>query len=82
MRGTVEDRAAMLGEHIVKTGSTVRAAAAVFNVSKSTVHKDVSERLRYSDPALYKLVRAVLDKNKEERHIRGGLATQRKYKGA
>ncbi len=80
MRGTVEDRAAMLGEYIVKTGSTVRAAAAVFNVSKSTVHKDVSERLRYSDPALYKLVRAVLDKNKEERHIRGGLATRRKYK--
>lgn len=80
MRGTVEERAAALGEYIVKTGSTVRAAATVFNVSKSTVHKDVSERLKYSDPALYKLVRAVLDKNKEERHIRGGLATKRKYK--
>ena len=46
----------------------------------TAVHKDVSERLKYSDPALYKLVRAVLDKNKEERHIRGGLATKRKYK--
>ena len=79
MRETVEERAAALGEYIVKTGSTVRAAATVFNVSKSTVHKDVSERLKYSDPALYKLVRTVLDKNKEERHIRGGLATKRKY---
>lgn len=72
-------RAVMLGEYILSTGATVRATAAVFNVSKSTVHKDVTERLRYENPALYKQVRKILDINKEERHIRGGIATKNKY---
>ncbi len=75
------DRATLLGEYIVETGGTVRAAAKVFKVSKSTVHKDVTERLKRSQPALYKQVKAVLEKNKQERHIRGGMATRKKYKG-
>ncbi len=72
-------RAVMLGEYILSTGATVRATAAVFNVSKSTVHKDVAQKLRYENPALYKQVRKILDINKEERHIRGGIATKNKY---
>ncbi len=80
MRETV-DRAQVLGEYIVDTGATVRAAAKVWGVSKSTVHKDVTERLMREDPVLYKKVKNVLEKNKSERHIRGGLATRRKYKG-
>lgn len=81
MRDAMPDRSVMLGEYILDTGATVRAAAKVFGVSKSTVHKDVTERLYYEDPALYKRVKAVLEKNKSERHIRGGMATRRKYKG-
>lgn len=81
MRETSGDRAIYLGEYIIDTGATVRAAAKVFKVSKSTVHKDVTERLSRRNPALYKKVRCVLEHNKEERHIRGGLATRRKYKG-
>lgn len=81
MRDTTGDRAIMLGEYILETGATVRAAAKQFYISKSTVHKDVTERLRVSDPQLWKSVKAVLEKNKSERHIRGGLATRRKYKG-
>lgn len=73
------DRARVLGEYIVETGATVRAAAKVFQVSKSTVHKDVTGRLKVRNPDLYEAVRVVLDKNKEERHIRGGLATKEKY---
>ena len=76
-----DDRATILGEYIVKTGATVRAAAKVFKISKSTVHKDVTERLRHDNPALYREVKQVLEKNKSERHIRGGLATRKKYKG-
>lgn len=72
-------RACELGEYILDTGSTVRAAAAHYGISKSTVHKDVSVRLRKSDPSLYSDVRKVLDKNRLERHIRGGEATRRKY---
>ena len=68
-------------EYIVKTDSTVRAAAKHFNISKSTVHKDVTERLIYIDKNLYGQVRDVLDKNLSERHIRGGLATKNKYLG-
>ncbi|MCQ2440941.1 MAG: sporulation transcriptional regulator SpoIIID [Clostridia bacterium] len=81
MREQTADRAQILGEYIIETGATVRATAKVFKVSKSTVHKDVTERLRYDDPQLYREVKQVLEKNKQERHIRGGLATRRKYKG-
>ena len=80
MRETI-DRAQILGEYIIETGATVRATAKVMGVSKSTVHKDVTERLMKEDPILYKEVKRVLEKNKSERHIRGGLATRMKYKG-
>lgn len=75
----VEARAVTLARYIVKTGATVRQAAQKFAVSKSTVHTDVSVRLRRIDPDLFDEVRAVLDENKRERHIRGGEATKRKY---
>ena len=81
MKETVLDRAVELGEYILKTGATVRAAAKVFKISKSTVHKDVTERLIKRDPVLYADVKKVLETNKKERHIRGGMATRRKYKG-
>ena len=81
MREPMEHRSILLGEYIIETGATVRAAAKVFGVSKSTVHKDVTERLSRDDPVLYKQVKSVLEKNKSERHIRGGLATRKKYKG-
>ena len=70
----------MLGEYIVKNSATVRLAAKRFAVSKSTVHKDVTERLKELDKKLYKKVNAVLMQNKEERHIRGGIATREKYR--
>ena len=76
------DRAQLLGSYIVETGATVRAAAAKFNVSKSTVHKDVTSRLAKECPHLYVEVKRVLEQNKSERHIRGGLATRKKYKGS
>ncbi len=79
MKLSVDDRAAMLGEYIVKNKATVRRAAKQFGVSKSTVHKDVAERLRHVDMRLYKEVRDVLAVNKAQRHIRGGMATKRKY---
>ena len=81
MRELAQDRAVQLGEFIAQTGATVRAAGKMYGISKSTVHKDVTERLQHSDPQLYERVKAVLDKNKSERHIRGGMATKRKYKG-
>ena len=81
MRDFSYDRAEILGKYIIDTGATVRAAAKVFKISKSTVHKDVTERLLHINRELYKQVKAVLEKNKSERHIRGGLATRRKYKG-
>ncbi|MCQ2450853.1 MAG: sporulation transcriptional regulator SpoIIID [Clostridia bacterium] len=74
-----KNRAVILGEYISLTGATVRATSKVFKVSKSTVHKDVTKRLYYDDPVLYKAVSAVLKKNKDERHIRGGMATKMKY---
>ena len=80
MKGIVEERAVELGEYIVEHRATVRAAAAKFGVSKSTVHKDVAQRLKYIDPQLYRKVKAVLDYNKAQRHIRGGIATRLKYK--
>ena len=79
MRGTVEERAITLGEYIIENKTTVRAAAKKFNISKSTVHKDVSERLRKLNPQMYREVKQVLDVNKAERHIRGGMATKMKY---
>ena len=75
----MKSRAVMLGQYILETGATVRATAKVFSVSKSTVHKDVAERLRYENPALFKEVRKILDINKEQRHIRGGIATKNNY---
>ena len=66
---------------LLANNATVRAAAKQFGVSKSTVHKDLTERLEKIDPALYQQVRQLLDRNKAERHIRGGMATRRKYKG-
>ncbi len=74
-----EKRAVELGRYIVETSSTVRATGKKFGVSKSTVHTDVTVRLRRINPELYKEVRRVLEKNKEERHIRGGIATKEKY---
>ena len=81
MSNAVPQRSVVLGEYILDTGDTVRATAKVFKISKSTVHKDVTERLSHDNPQLYKLVKEVLEKNKSERHIRGGMATKRKYKG-
>lgn len=77
--GSMEDRACLLGKYIAETGSTVRRAAQVFAISKSTAHKDVTVKLRREDRALYARVREVLEKNKAERHIRGGLATREKF---
>ena len=77
----IEERACDLAVYIIENKSTVRAAAKQFGVSKSTVHKDLTERLRTVNPALYRQVRELLDINKAERHIRGGMATRRKYKG-
>ncbi len=79
MKGLPEERAVELAEYIIDHNATVRSAAAVFGVSKSTVHKDVSQRLKSVSPALYERCRLVLDNNKSQRHIRGGLATREKY---
>ena len=75
----IDDRATKLGEYIVENKATVRCAAKQFGVSKSTVHKDVTERLTQINPSLAAEARKVLDVNKSERHIRGGLATREKY---
>ena len=75
----IEERAVKCAEYIVETGCTVRACSAHFSISKSTVHKDVAERLRYIDGDLYERVQQVLKLNLSERHIRGGLATKEKY---
>ena len=79
MRADPEQRAVQLAEYIVERGATVRAAAAAFGCSKSTVHKDVAVRLRTLQPELFRQVQAVLACNKAERHLRGGAATRRKY---
>jgi len=81
MKGIVEERAVELGQYIIESKATVRSAAKKFGVSKSTVHKDVSERLKYVNPQLYSQVKEVLEINKAQRHIRGGMATRKKYKG-
>ena len=79
MKQQPRERAIILGEYILEQQATVRAAAEWFGISKSTVHKDVSERLSDLDPHLYAGVKMILEKNKQERHIRGGLATRQKY---
>ena len=79
MKGIVEERAAMLGEYIIESKATVRSAAKKFGISKSTVHKDVSQRLKSVNPVLYREVREILDTNKSQRQIRGGIATRHKY---
>lgn len=76
---STKERAVIFGEYIVATGATVRETAAKFDISKSTVHKDVSEKLRKIDPQLYKGVKKVLGYNLSQRHIRGGEATKAKY---
>ncbi len=77
----LEARAKRLAAYIIENDATVRAAAKQFGVSKSTVHKDVTQRLKALSPALWAEVKAVLARNKAERHIRGGIATRIKYKG-
>ncbi|MCM1399017.1 MAG: sporulation transcriptional regulator SpoIIID [Clostridium sp.] len=79
MRDYIGERAISVAQFIVDHGATVRQAAKKFGVSKSTVHMDVAERLQYINPSLAAEVRKVLDKNKEERHVRGGMATREKY---
>lgn len=81
MKGQPEDRAIALAHYIVEKRATVRAAAKKFGISKSTVHKDVTARLERQDPVLFREVRQVLDTNRDERHIRGGAATRKKYLG-
>jgi len=76
---SIEDRAIELARYIIDSKDTVRGAAKKFGISKSTVHKDVSERLEKINPRLAKDVRLILDENKAERHIRGGMATKLKY---
>ena len=75
----IQERVIKCAEYIAETGCTVRACSAHFSISKSTVHKDVSERLKYVDFALYEKVREILNVNLSERHIRGGIATREKY---
>lgn len=81
MRDDLEQRAKELALYMIENRTTVRAAAKKFGVSKSTVHKDLSERLPAFNRGLYLQVKQVLEENKAQRHIRGGLATRRKYKG-
>ena len=79
MKRELEERACELAVYMIKTGATVRATARHFGISKSTVHKALTEQLRLCSYPLYTQVRQVLDKNKQERHIRGGMATRQKY---
>lgn len=76
---SIEERAINLAQYIIDSKDTVRGTAKKFGISKSTVHKDVSERLKKINPSLAKQVRIILDENKAERHIRGGMATKMKY---
>lgn len=81
LRIGIEERACELAVYIIENKATVRAAAKKFGISKSTVHKDLSERLKYINRPLYLEVKQILEQNKAERHIRGGMATRLKYKG-
>ena len=80
MKTNIEERACDLAVYIIENKATVRAAAQKFGISKSTVHKDLSERLEHYNLPLYRQVKDVLERNKAERHIRGGEATRKKYK--
>lgn len=82
MKGNMEERAERLALYIIENRATVRAAAQKFGISKSSVHKDLAERLPAFNRTLYLQVKEVLEQNKAERHIRGGIATRKKYKGA
>ena len=79
MSDTIDQRACELAVYMIETGATVRNAAGKFGISKSTVHKDLQNRLPHCNKILYQQVREVLEKNKKERHIRGGMATKRKF---
>ena len=81
MKGNMEERAQRLAQYIIENRTTVRAAAQKFGISKSTVHKDISERLPQFNRVLYQQVKEVLEVNKAQRHIRGGIATRKKYRG-
>ena len=81
MKGNMEERASNLAVYIIENRTTVRAAAGKFGISKSTVHKDLQDRLPQFNRTLYLQVKEILDENKAQRHIRGGLATRKKYKG-
>ena len=81
MSDTIEQRACELAVYIIENNATVRSTARHFGISKSTVHKDLQQRLPQCNRMLYDRVRKILDLNKQERHIRGGIATQKKYKG-
>ena len=81
MKGNIEERACALADYIIENRATVRAAAKKFGISKSTVHKDLQDRLPGINRPLYQQVKVVLDENKAQRHIRGGIATRKKYKG-
>ena len=80
MRDYIEERVLNVAGYIIENGATVRNAAKAFKISKSTVHKDMQDRLKHIDPTLAKDVHAILERNKAERHIRGGKATRDKYK--
>ena len=79
VRCYIEERTVELANYIIENNCTVRKAAKKFGISKSTVHKDVAERLKHTNPQLYGRVKVILDQNKAQRHIRGGLATKQKY---
>ena len=81
MRGNIEERSQALAAYMIEHRCTVRTAALAFGVSKSTVHKDLRERLPAINPGLFRSVLALLEENKAQRHIRGGQATRRKYRG-
>jgi len=81
VKGNIEERAVQLAQYIIEHKTTVRAAAKQFGVSKSTVHKDIRDRLPMLNRALYLQAKSVLEENKAERHIRGGMATREKYRG-
>ena len=81
MKGNIEERACNLAVYIIENRATVRTAAKKFGISKSTVHKDLQDRLPQFNRTLYLQVKEILDENKAQRHIRGGLATRKKYKG-
>ena len=80
MTEDIHDRACRLAVYMIETGGTVRSAAQKFGISKSTVHKDLTQRLKYYNPTLFAQVKHLMDTNKAQRHIRGGMATREKYR--